>query len=220
MKNTLTTLTFAAVLFLTVSAIAADKVVVIPLIRCSDGLNNCSGQCVDTTNNPKYCGDCTTKCDPAGYCKDGTCMKLLGDICTADTECVSSHCVDGVCCDTSCSSLCEACIASKTGGNDGECGKIVKATDPDNECPGTDSCNGAGCCEVTIVNMSQYQGLWDAKVNFPFLVSGGAGYDMGDYYYVGVAGTTNIDGENNWAVGDYIIKDDSSWIKIANCVQK
>ena len=59
-----------------------------------------------------------------------------------------------------------------------------------------------------------YKGTWDANANTPTLVSS-VGTD-GDMYKISVAGTTNIDGESSWAVGDQIIFGDGVWSKIDN----
>jgi len=66
----------------------------------------------------------------------------------SNANCTSGNCVDGVCCDAACSTTCLACSAAKKGsGADGSCGTIANLTDPDNECPGTGTCNGGGACQ-------------------------------------------------------------------------
>lgn len=59
-----------------------------------------------------------------------------------------------------------------------------------------------------------YLGTWNASTNTPAL-SNGSG-DAGDFYKVGTAGTTNIDGISDWQVGDWIISDGTAWQKIDN----
>lgn len=55
------------------------------------------------------------------------------------------------------------------------------------------------------------KGGWDAALNEPEIVSGeGRG---GDFYTVAIAGTTEIDEEDDWAVGDQIIFKDGAWTK-------
>ena len=61
-----------------------------------------------------------------------------------------------------------------------------------------------------------YKGTWDANTNTPILSSSGGGGVKGDYYIVNVAGTTLIDGENYWQVGDWIINNGLIWQKIDN----
>lgn len=59
-----------------------------------------------------------------------------------------------------------------------------------------------------------YLGLWDANANSPAITSGVG--SVGDYYIVGTAGTTNIDGISDWEVGDWIIFGGAAWQKIDN----
>lgn len=58
-----------------------------------------------------------------------------------------------------------------------------------------------------------YLGTWDASTNQPTL-SSGVGV-KGQFYKVNVAGTTNIDGEAVWAVGDQIVFNGVKWERIA-----
>ncbi len=78
-----------------------------------------------------------------------------GTECTADSDCTSAHCIDGVCCDTLCDGACQSCLATeKVSGTDGVCGPVRAGTDPDDDCSeenpascGLDgSCDGAGAC--------------------------------------------------------------------------
>ena len=57
-----------------------------------------------------------------------------------------------------------------------------------------------------------YKGTWNATTNTPALASG-VGI-QGDYYVVGVAGTTNIDGITNWGVGDWATFNGSVWQRV------
>ena len=61
-----------------------------------------------------------------------------------------------------------------------------------------------------------YQGTWDADTNDPELVSGTG--TNGDYYIVGVAGNTNLDGITDWELGDWVIFAGATdeWQKIDN----
>lgn len=59
-----------------------------------------------------------------------------------------------------------------------------------------------------------YKGTWDAASNVPTLTSGVG--DKGDYYYVSVAGNTNLDGITNWQVGDFAVFNGLAWQKIDN----
>jgi hypothetical protein len=84
-------------------------------------------------------------------------LRPLGTPCTDATECASGRCIDGVCCDTSCAGVCEACTAAKKGGGaDGQCAPIQALTDPEDECTEvgvatcgtTGFCDGAGACAL------------------------------------------------------------------------
>jgi hypothetical protein len=57
-----------------------------------------------------------------------------------------------------------------------------------------------------------YQGTWNASTNTPTLASstGSQGY----YYIVSVAGTTNLDGTTDWAVGDWAVFSGAVWQKL------
>ncbi|MBK7580363.1 MAG: hypothetical protein IPI67_09185 [Myxococcales bacterium] len=131
---------------------------------------NGGGACLTTQTScaPYICGsasacrtNCTTDahCTASGYCRtsDGTCQldQPNGGSCTSASQCASGACVDGVCCATACTGLCQACsVAKKGSGVDGECGAIKDGIDPDNECAdqgapscqGDGQCNGAGAC--------------------------------------------------------------------------
>jgi hypothetical protein len=54
------------------------------------------------------------QCDGSGLCADPRVGP--GIACSASAECRSGNCVNGVCCDTACNGLCEAC------GTNGVCG--------------------------------------------------------------------------------------------------
>lgn len=66
--------------------------------------------------------------------------------------------------------------------------------------------------------LTNYKGTWNANTNTPTITSG-AGTD-GDWYIVGTAGTTSIDGIASWGIGDYIwySGSTSTWQKINNQV--
>lgn len=62
-----------------------------------------------------------------------------GTACTSDADCASTHCVAGVCCDTSCSRACEACSVAVGAATDGTCSVVSKGS------PGSPSCAPATC---------------------------------------------------------------------------
>jgi len=55
-----------------------------------------------------------------------------------------------------------------------------------------------------------YKGVWNASTNSPALTSGAAA-TIGWYYKVSVAGTTTIDGNSNWTVGDVLISNGTTY---------
>ena len=57
-----------------------------------------------------------------------------------------------------------------------------------------------------------YQGTWTASTNTPTLTSGVG--TKGYYYVVSVAGTTNLDGETLWGVGDWAVFNGTTWQKV------
>lgn len=117
-----------------------------------DGSGTChgSGSTCPLFEESEVC----TACDEAtNSCSDGaghTCGQEPGAACSVWFQCGSGYCIDGVCCDTSCSDYCEACTAAKTGGVDGTCSPILAGTDPDSECDDgpcmTGLCDGFGGC--------------------------------------------------------------------------
>jgi hypothetical protein len=65
-----------------------------------------------------------------------------------------------------------------------------------------------------LVGGLQYEGTWNASTNTPTITSS-VGTD-GTFYIVSVAGTTNINGINDWQVGDWIVFHDTTWQKVDN----
>lgn len=60
-----------------------------------------------------------------------------------------------------------------------------------------------------------YKGAWNANTNTPTMPSAASG-NKGHYYKVSVAGTTSVDGINDWGIGDWILSNGSTWDKIDN----
>ena len=59
-----------------------------------------------------------------------------------------------------------------------------------------------------------YQGTWNASTNSPTLASGVG--TLNNYYVVSTAGSTNLDGITDWAIGDWAIFNGTVWQKIDN----
>ena len=65
---------------------------------------------------------------------------------------------------------------------------------------------------VNVIGALNYKGTWDASTNNPTLASGVG--TKGDYYVVSVAGSTNIDGQTLWGVGDWITFNGTVWQRV------
>lgn len=59
-----------------------------------------------------------------------------------------------------------------------------------------------------------YRGTWDADTNVPDLPA--VTPNQGDYYVVGVAGSTDLGGITDWQVGDWAIFNGTNWEKVDN----
>jgi hypothetical protein len=57
-----------------------------------------------------------------------------------------------------------------------------------------------------------YKGTWDANANSPALASSVG--TKGDYYVVGTAGSTTLNGISNWGVGDWAAFNGSVWQRV------
>lgn len=62
---------------------------------------------------------------------------------------------------------------------------------------------------AAITGALSYQGTWDASTNTPTLASGTG--TKGHMYKVSVAGTTSLDTYNDWAVGDFVVFNGTTW---------
>ena len=69
-----------------------------------------------------------------------------------------------------------------------------------------------GVTTSSVIGTLSYQGGWNASTNVPALVSsvGTNGY----YYVVTTAGSTNLNGITDWAIGDWAIFNGTVWQKI------
>lgn len=71
---------------------------------------------------------------------------------------------------------------------------------------------------ASVTGAMVYQGTWNATTNSPAIPSAASG-NKGYYYKVSTAGSTNVDGINDWKVGDWIISNGTTWDKIDNTDQ-
>ncbi len=65
-----------------------------------------------------------------------------GSSCSADSECDTGYCYDGVCCEVSACPSCQGCDQATPG----KCSAITSADDP-NSCTGNNTCDAAGKCK-------------------------------------------------------------------------
>jgi hypothetical protein len=122
-----------------------------PAKKC-DGAGTCVNEtavsctpykCKDTTACHNTCSD-NNQCLAPNSCSSMSCGKLPdGRSCTMDVQCLNNHCVDGVCCDTTCTGQCEACNVP---GSLGVCRAVSGApVAPRTACTGTGSSCGGMC---------------------------------------------------------------------------
>ncbi|MBM4353600.1 MAG: hypothetical protein FJ109_07340, partial [Deltaproteobacteria bacterium] len=85
-------------------------------------------------------------CMPAYWCEGQVCVpkKQNGEACGGNNQCLSDFCVDGYCCNSACTDVCESCAIA---GFIGTCSLYAKGTDPELECGTCDMCAGANACE-------------------------------------------------------------------------
>ncbi len=81
-------------------------------------------------------------CSKWHYCTDGgVCAKRggRGEACKSDHECYGRPCVDGVCCEDSCT---DSCMACNMPGDEGYCMPVRMGQLDDAGCPGEKACSG------------------------------------------------------------------------------
>ena len=97
---------------------------------------------VDTSPTEFFLGAPT--CGHSSWCDThevrNPCGFPNGATCSGNGQCLSDFCADGVCCNSVCDGSCRACSNEKTGTSDGVCNDVKAGTDPDNECPGSNTC--------------------------------------------------------------------------------
>lgn len=84
------------------------------------------------------------ECPGTQVCDGNTiCVKLVGETCSMEAECLSGNCVDGVCCNLACNGVCQACNLA---GSEGTCTNVPLGEDPSDECA-DGACTGAATCQ-------------------------------------------------------------------------
>jgi hypothetical protein len=154
-----------------------------------DGLGTCGAPGV-LDCQPFRCGDgaclascqSAADCDTPAACVNGSCgLKPVGLACQSASECASSYCVDGVCCDSACSGLCSYCALP---GSPGQC-TTVAADNPDPRGACTDKgaascgtngkCDGNGACETYVLGTVCAAATCAGGAYTPLSTCGGAG---------------------------------------------
>jgi hypothetical protein len=67
---------------------------------------------------------------------------------------------------------------------------------------------------TALTGVVQFEGTWNASTNTPTLQSSVG--TSGDYYIVSVAGSTNLNGITDWAIGDWAVFANTTWTKVDN----
>lgn len=65
---------------------------------------------------------------------------------------------------------------------------------------------------AAVLGAVSYQGVWNAATNTPTIPAASAA-NKGHYFKVATAGSTNVSGETDWKVGDWIISNGATWDK-------
>ncbi len=144
----------------------------LPEVRCDDTQASCVLPPDDTCNNfacvtnpnPACLTTCSgpSDCQSTHYCNNGTCDPRTnpGGACTQDIQCSGAdRCVDGVCCNSTCSGQCEACDVP---GSLGTCVPVTGDPHPGGA-PGvvrpactSDGTLCAGTCNGTSISVCTY----------------------------------------------------------------
>jgi hypothetical protein len=99
------------------------------------------GICSNVSNGGQDSGTCTGQ----NLCNgSGACLPLNGAACVSGAACFSGNCVDGVCCDSTCTGACQACNIN---GTLGTCSPVAQLG-TDAACMGAVACDGAGVCAL------------------------------------------------------------------------
>jgi len=64
----------------------------------------------------------------------------------------------------------------------------------------------------SVITGLNYQGAWNASTNTPDLPA--ASPNVGDFWIVSVAGSTNLGGITSWSQGDWALYDGAAWQRV------
>lgn len=92
---------------------------------------------LDDDNATMTCTGASQSCDGMGACK-----KDKGAVCVMDSECTSGNCVDGVCCESACTTTCFQCNKAGSVGDCVEVAQLVEDNFPAGACNNTMRCDG------------------------------------------------------------------------------
>jgi hypothetical protein len=125
-------------------------------MNCSDGVC-CNVACKETCQTCTLpgqvgvCGNIPSGTDPENECAGaqvcdgaGECKQATGTACSADDDCLTDQCEDGVCCNASCAGDCLACDQA---GSVGTC-QLVPLGQTSDSCDGNNACDGNGDCKL------------------------------------------------------------------------
>lgn len=65
---------------------------------------------------------------------------------------------------------------------------------------------------AAVLGALSYQGVWNANTNTPTIPAASAA-NKGHFYKVTTSGSTNVSGETDWKVGDWIVSNGATWDK-------
>ncbi len=72
--------------------------------------------------------------------------------------------------------------------------------------------DGGSAGGITALDALEFKGVWNAATNTPALADGVG--QKGDYYTVGTAGTTSLDGIDEWGVSDAVVFNGTVWERV------
>jgi hypothetical protein len=143
--------------------------------------SHCNGNGACTAAPPQDCGPfkcsvtdgckrtCTSQddCSSTSYCNVGTGLCLtkteIGNACTQSIACLSGSCVDGVCCENTCTGTCKACSTTKTGASNGLCRPMKGYCYIGNSCYRNGDDNPDNSCQHC--NADSNSGEWINRTN-------------------------------------------------------